>query len=50
MENLRWILIFAGVAILVLLYFPGVAPSLVVGSRHGPGARRRAEWMPVMTK
>jgi len=27
MENLRWILIFAGVAILALLYFSGRSPK-----------------------
>jgi len=54
MENLRWILIFAGVAILVLLYFSGRSPKSGrgqsrAGSRQGqsrsgqsrPGQSRR---------
>jgi len=37
MENLRWILIFAGVAILVLLYFSGRSSSGGQANRGGSG-------------
>jgi len=41
MENLRWILIFAGVAILVLLYLSGRQPK--AGRRHGETLSRDAQ-------
>lgn len=44
MENLRWILIFAGVAILALLYFSGRGGKGASGSRSRTGHVRRDEF------